>query len=94
MSAIARPAGELAEWWQTVAATSAASFKRSNAYLINIIRIPIFPAGLFLTSFLAWRAAGVDTIEGVNVSGFLLAGMFGLVCWTSAVWETGSAIEN
>lgn len=94
MSAIAQPLGSLAGWWQTVASTATASFKRNNAYLINIIRIPLFPVGLFLTSYLAWQTAGVETIDGVNVGGFLLAGMFGLICWSSAVWETGSAIES
>jgi len=94
MSVALQPNTGLTGWWQVVAATSVATFKRNNAYIINIIRIPIFPVGLFLTSYLAWNAAGVETIEGVNVSGFLLAGMFGLICWTSAVWETGSAIES
>lgn len=94
MSAIAQPLGSLAGWWQTVASTATASFKRNNAYVINIIRMPVFPVGLFLTSYFAWKAAGVATIEGVNVSGFLLAGMVGLICWSSSVWWTGSAIEN
>ncbi len=94
MTTLVRPAGGIAEVWQTIAATSVVTFKRNNAYLINIIRIPLFPVGMFLTSFLAWRAAGVSTIDGVNIGGFLMAGMFGIICWTSAVWETGSAIEK
>jgi ABC-2 type transport system permease protein len=94
MSAIARHVSEAGEWWQVVRSTSVASFKRMTAYIINVIRIPIFPAGLFLTSYIAWNAAGVETIDGVNVSGFLLAGMIGLICWSSSVWWSGSAIEN
>lgn len=94
MSAIAQAHGGPREWWQTVAATTTASFKRNNAYVINIIRIPVFPIGLFLTSYFAWQAAGAATIDGINVSGFLLAGMVGLICWSSSVWWTGSAIEN
>jgi ABC-2 type transport system permease protein len=94
MSAIARQIAEAGEWWQVVRATSVTSFKRSTAYVINVIRIPIFPAGMFVTSYIAWNAAGVEAIEGVNVSGFLLAGMIGLICWSSSVWWAGSAIEN
>lgn len=94
MSPTVQPAGELAHWWKAVVATTATSFKRNNAYVINIIRTPLLPVGLFLPAYLAWQAAGVQTIDGVSVGGFLLAGMFGLVCWSSAVWWTGSAIEN
>jgi ABC-2 type transport system permease protein len=94
MSAIARPVSEIGEWSQVVRSTSVASFKRMTAYIINVIRIPIFPAGMFLTSYVAWNAAGVEAIEGVNVSGFLLAGIIGLICWSSSVWWSGSAIEN
>lgn len=94
MSAIARQVSEASEWWQVVAATSITSFKRMTAYLINVIRIPLFPAGMFVTSYIAWTAAGIETIDGVNVSGFLLAGMIGLICWSSSVWWSGSAIEN
>ncbi|HYI15768.1 MAG TPA: ABC transporter permease [Thermomicrobiales bacterium] len=94
MSAVARQVSEIGLWWQVVSATSATSFKRMTAYLINVVRIPIFPAGMFLTSYVAWNAAGVEAIDGVNVSGFLLAGMIGLICWSSSVWWSGSAIEN
>ena len=94
MSAIAQPSAGLADCWQTIIATSVASYKRNTAYIINVIRIPIFPAGMFVTSYIAWTVAGVETIDGVNVSGFLLAGMVGLICWSSSVWWTGSAIEN
>ncbi len=94
MSAIARQVSEIGEWWQVVGSTSVTSFKRMTAYIINVIRIPIFPAGMFLTSYIAWNAAGVEAIDGVNVSGFLLAGMIGLICWSSSVWWAGSAIEN
>lgn len=94
MSAIAQHVSEIGEWWQVVGSTSVTSFKRMTAYIINVIRIPIFPAGMFLTSYIAWNAANVETIDGVNVSGFLLAGMIGLICWSSSVWWSGSAIEN
>lgn len=94
MSAVASPHLGIGEWWQTVAATMTASFKRETSYVINIIRIPMFPIGMFLTSYIAWQAAGVETIDGVNVSGFLLAGIVGLICWSSSVWWTGSAIEE
>lgn len=94
MNAIAQQLSEIGLWWQVVRSTSLTSFKRMTAYLINVIRIPVFPAGMFLTSYVAWNAAGVETIEGVNVSGFLLAGMIGLICWSSSVWWSGSAIEN
>ena len=94
MNAINRQVAEIGGWWQVVSSTSVTSFKRMTAYIINVIRIPIFPAGMFLTSYVAWNAAGVEAIEGVNVSGFLLAGMIGLICWSSSVWWSGSAIEN
>ncbi|HEX5166064.1 MAG TPA: ABC transporter permease, partial [Thermomicrobiales bacterium] len=40
------------------------------------------------------KASGATTIDGVNISGFLLAGMVGMICWYSSVWWTGSAIEE
>jgi ABC-2 type transport system permease protein len=98
MSAHALSPVALARGWrhllQTVAATARLSFLRSTAYLINIIRIPLAPLVLYAVAYLSYQAAGRDTVDGVAVSGFLLIGMFGQVMVMSAVWETGSAIEN
>jgi len=94
MSAVVQQVNGINDWLQVVRSTSVTSFKRMTAYLINVIRIPMFPAGMFITSYVAWDVAGVNTIDGVNVSGFLLAGIIGLICWSSSVWWSGSAIEN
>jgi ABC-type multidrug transport system permease subunit len=94
MNAIAASTHDLGHWWRVAVATAITSFKRNNAYIINIIRMPVFPVGLYLTSYLAWNISGAEAVDGVNVSGFLLAGIIGLVCWSSSVWWTGYAIEN
>lgn len=83
-----------AQVWWTLLATAVMTFRRSSAYLINIVRIPLWPLGIYATSWFAYRAAGREAVAGVDVAGFLLVGMFGQVLATSAVWWCGSAIEE
>lgn len=80
--------------WRTVGATARVSFLRGIAYIINVIRIPLLPFTYYAVAYLAYQAAGRQTIDGVSASGFLLIGIFGQIMVMSAVWETGSAIEN
>lgn len=78
----------------TVIATAGAQLRRNMAYLINIIRMPLWPLGMYAVAYLAYRAAGRGAVSGVDVSGFLLIGMVGQVMGLSAVWSSGSAIEE
>jgi ABC-2 type transport system permease protein len=80
--------------FDTLAATTTMSFKRSMSYTINVIRIPLFPLVMFATSYLAYGAAGRDSINGVNSAGFLMIGMIGMLSYSSSVWSSGSAIEE
>lgn len=79
---------------QTVLSTARSSFLRSTAYLINIVRIPLTPLVLYAVAYLSYQAAGRQTVNSVDVAGFLLIGIFGQVMVMSAVWETGSTIEK
>ncbi|HUG15410.1 MAG TPA: ABC transporter permease [Thermomicrobiales bacterium] len=79
---------------QTVLATARASLLRSTAYLINIVRIPLTPLVLYAVAHMSYQAAGRETVNGVDVAGFLLIGIFGQIMVMSAVWETGSTIEK
>jgi ABC-2 type transport system permease protein len=85
------PAGHL---WATVFATARAYVKRSNAYVIDIIRTPVFPLTYFVTWRVAYAVAGRGHVDGANASGFLLIGMFGLLTWSSTIWSSGYAIEH
>ena len=85
------PAGHL---WATVGATAHAYVKRSHAYVIDIVRTPIFPLLYFVTWRVAYAVAGRGHVDGANASGFLLVGMFGLITWSSTIWSSGYAIEH
>ena len=86
--------GPVRQLWQTLTMTRRTKTKRSRAYLINIIRIPLGPLAIFITSYLAYTIADREAVAGVDIAGFLLIGMLGHVTLTSAVWEGGSAIEE
>src|ERR687883_464247 len=85
------PAGHLCA---TVLATAYAYVKRSKAYVIDIIRTPLFPLVYFVTWRVAYAVAGRGHVDGANASGFLLVGMFGLITWSSTIWSSGYAIEH
>lgn len=77
----------------TLLATTVASARRSAAYLIEIIRAPLFPLVYFATTYFAYAIAGRTTVDGTDLSGFLLVGLFGLEAWSASVWTSGYAIE-
>lgn len=86
--------GPVLQLWHTLTTTTQTKTQRSLAYLINIIRIPLGPLAIFITSYLAYTIAGREVVGGVDIAGFLLIGMFGHITVTAAVWEGGSAIEE
>jgi ABC-2 type transport system permease protein len=77
-----------------VRATAEAEARRRVAYTIHIIRGPVFPALYYLTLLLAYRAAGRSVVAGVDVEGYLLVGMIGILLWSSNLWASGYAIEH
>ena len=85
--------GPIGHWWG-VARTTARSFvSRSNAYWIDIIRWPLFPLVFYVMMRLAYGVSGREVVAGVDVSAFLLVGMFGYITWTGTIWSSGYAIE-
>jgi ABC-2 type transport system permease protein len=100
MSARAVPAshevtfvGPLAHLWAVVLTTARGYVKRSNAYLIDVIRWPLFPLIFFATMRLTYAASGQDTVNGVEVAGFLLIGMLAFILWSGTIWSSGYAVE-
>jgi ABC-2 type transport system permease protein len=77
----------------TVLATMLATLCRSAAYLIDIIRIPLFPAVLYLMVWITYDVAGRETVGDASVAGFLVIGSIGLITWSSSVWGSGYTIE-
>lgn len=87
---LAGPAGHLAA---VILATARGFVRRSNAYLIDLLRWPLFPLIFYAMMYLAYTVSGRDTVGGVDVSAFLLIGMFGFITWNSMIWSSGYAVE-
>jgi ABC-type multidrug transport system permease subunit len=68
--------------------------KGMNAYLIDVIRIPVWPLLLFATTRVTYSVAHRETVDGVGVSSFLLIGMVGMITWSSTIWSSGYALET
>ena len=79
--------------WAALVATAGSYLQSSNAYLIDIIRWPLFPLILYATWQISYRVSGQTHIGGVEVAGFLLIGMVGQIVWTVTIWAGGYAIE-
>jgi ABC-2 type transport system permease protein len=80
-------------FWAVLWGSAVGYLKRSNAYLIDIIRWPLFPLMLYATLQVTYRAAGRTEAGGANVPGFLLVGIVGLLVWGATIWAGGYAIE-
>jgi ABC-2 type transport system permease protein len=99
MIAVSQPRGQLflpdiAMPWRLLLMTTLMSFRRSNAYLINIIRTPLFPLAFYLSSWMAYTVAGRGAVAGMNVTGFLMIGVIGMLTFSNSVWGSGYAIED
>ena len=66
---------------------------RSNAYLIDVIRWPLFPLIFYGVTRLTYAISGQETIAGYDVAAFLLLGMFAFITWSGTIWSGGYAIE-
>lgn len=75
-------------------ATARSYFMRRCAYLVDIIRSPMYPAFYFLTIVLAYRVAGRTVVDGYQTLGYLLVGTIGVILWQSNLWASGYAIEQ
>jgi ABC-2 type transport system permease protein len=84
----------VADFLAVVRATAEAEARSRVAYTIHIVRGPVFPALYYLTLLLAYRAAGRSVVAGVDVEGYLLVGMIGILLWSSNLWASGYAIEH
>jgi ABC-2 type transport system permease protein len=78
----------------TLVATTLAYARRSAAYAIEIIRAPLFPLVYFGTMYLVYSISGQQSVDGIDLAGFLLVGMFGFEAWSASVWTSGYAIES
>jgi ABC-2 type transport system permease protein len=67
--------------------------KGMNAYLIDVIRIPVWPLMLFATTRVTYAIAHRNVVDGVDASSFLLIGMIGMITWSSTIWSSGYALE-
>jgi ABC-2 type transport system permease protein len=85
--------GELGHLWATTVGTAGAYLKRVSAYTIELVRWPLGPLVMFATWRVTYSISGRTQIDGVNVAGFLVIGMFGIITWTSSIWSSGYAIE-
>jgi ABC-2 type transport system permease protein len=81
------------QFWTVVVGTAAGYVKRSNAYLIDVLRWPLFPLIMYATWQLTYSVSGQDQIEGTSVSSFLLIGIIGMIVWSATIWAGGYAIE-
>jgi ABC-2 type transport system permease protein len=79
---------------RSVVVLTARSFvSRSNAYLIDVIRWPLFPLVFFVMMRLTYTVSGQETVAGMDPSAFLMVGMFGFITWSGTIWSSGYAIE-
>jgi ABC-2 type transport system ATP-binding protein len=85
--------GPFDHWWAVVTATAVAYGRRMSAYLIDIIRIPLYPLLTFAIWRIAYTISGQEQVDDAGVAGFLLVGMVGLITWNSTIWSSGYAIE-
>lgn len=86
-------AGPLGQLCGVVGATARGFVSRSNAYLIDVIRWPLFPLIFFVMMRLTYSVSGQQTVDGLDVSAFLMIGMFGFITWSGTIWSSGYAIE-
>jgi len=86
--------GPIGHVWATLRATTRAQTTASSAYLIDIVRAPVYPALLYVTYQVTYAASGRGSVGGTAVSGFLLVGMVGIITWSSTIWSSGYAIEH
>lgn len=96
MASIARPRSRvlvLPDFFDVLIATARAEVARRCAYMIEIVRWPLWPILYFAVLLLAYQAAGRETIDGVSAAGFLLVGVFGIALWSTSIWTSGYAIE-
>jgi ABC-2 type transport system permease protein len=83
----------LPEFLDVMLATTRAEISRKCAYTIEVVRWPLWPVLYFSVLYLAYQAAGRDTVGGVSAAGFLLVGVFGMGLWSTSVWTSGYAVE-
>ncbi len=84
---------EAGHFWSVLWGSAVGYLKRSNAYLIDILRWPLFPLMLYATLQITYAASGRAEVAGANVPGFLLVGIVGLLVWGATIWAGGYAIE-
>lgn len=85
--------GPLAHPGAVVLATARSYLRRTNAYLIDVVRWPLGTLIMFATWRLTYAVAGRESVGGADAAGFLLVGTFGLITWTATIWSSGYAIE-
>ncbi|CAN5307328.1 hypothetical protein BH20CHL1_BH20CHL1_04210 [soil metagenome] len=91
-----RPAasvGRVTSFVTVLVATAWAEVERVRAYVIEIIRWPVYPLLYYAILLLAYQVSGRAVVGGVNVEGFLFVGTIGAVLWGSTLWASGYAIE-
>jgi ABC-2 type transport system permease protein len=85
--------GPLGHHWAVATATCRSYIKRTNSYLIDVIRWPLFPLIYYAIWRITYSAGGQEQVDDAGAAGFLLVGMIGLITWTATIWASGYAIE-
>jgi ABC-2 type transport system permease protein len=91
-ASLSHPSG-IAQFWRVLSVTSWRYVQRQSAYLIELVRWPIFPVLYFVTLYLTYSVSGREAVNGYPTAGFLVIGVIGMVLWTSNLWASGYAIE-
>ncbi len=86
--------GNVGHAWSTFTGTASSYLKRAYASWIDVLTWSLWP----LTMYVVWRithvGSGQTQVAGMDVIGFLLIGMIGLITWTATIWAGGYAIEH
>jgi ABC-type multidrug transport system permease subunit len=85
--------GRYRHFWSVLVTTARGFVARSNAYLIDVIRWPVFPLVFYAAMRLTYSVSGQQTVAGLDVAAFLLVGMFAFITWSGTIWSSGYAIE-
>lgn len=85
--------GVVQSFFAVLFATARAEVERVRAYIIEVIRWPVYPLIYYAILLMTYRISGRPVVAGVGVEGFLFVGTIGAVLWGSTLWASGYAIE-
>lgn len=84
----------LLSWLDTCWSTARMEIRRTLAYSIEVVRWPVWPVMYFITLLITYNVADRGSVNGISPEAFLLVGTWGMTLWSSAIWNSGYAIER